>query len=166
MRSTSEMEVIPTYFFDASAIVKLLAREPGHDVIDGLMSKSGRVHSSWVVLAEVLGALKGKRRRGELTDHEYGRAVYTFFHYVRTGQLHPVDLSIREGHPVLLTYEAEVFEHGKRYPKLDVADTLQMTVIRESFLKIFAGESETRLVTADAELAAAAKSEGILVIHV
>jgi predicted nucleic acid-binding protein len=160
------MEVIPTYFFDASAIVKLLARERGHDAVDDLLSQSGRVHSSWVVLAEALGALKGKRRRGEVTDHEYGRAVYTFFHYVRSGRFHSVDLDIRDGHPVLLTHEAEGFDRRKRYPKLDVADTLQMTVIRESFLKWFAGGSQTKLVTADADLAAAAESEGILVVRV
>jgi predicted nucleic acid-binding protein len=158
--------VVRTYFFDASAIVKHLTREPGHEQVDTLLSESGRAHSSWVVLAEVLGALKGKWRRSELTDDEYSRAVFLFFSYVRIGKFHPVDIGVRNGRPVLLTHEAEVFEHRKQYPKLDVADTLQMTAIRESFLKYFAGESQTKLVTADSDLAKAAESEKIPVVRV
>ena len=97
------MEIMPTSFFDASALVKLFAREPGRKKVEDALSQCGRVHTSWILLGEALGAFKRKRRDGTMTDHEYGRAAFELFMYVREGRIHPVDLDIQDGEPVPVT---------------------------------------------------------------
>jgi predicted nucleic acid-binding protein len=155
-----------TYFFDASTIVKLVVPEPGSEKVKRLLDECGIAHTSWVLIAEALGCLKRKRRDEVLTDEGYSRAVYALFAYIKGHDLDPMDLGIEGGRAILLTHENEMFGYHLRYRHLDVADTLQLTIIKESYLAAFAGESQAHLVTADSELGKAAEAEGIPVIYV
>ena len=159
---------IRNYFLDASAIVKLVCDEAGSEKVRALKRDPGRIvfRTSWVPLAEALGALKGKWKRQELSPDEYEAAVKLLFLHIRSRDLEPVDISIVNGEARLATYEQHLSEMRSRYPKLDAADALQLTVIRQSFLRHFAGESRARLVSADRDLLAAAAGENIEVVSV
>jgi predicted nucleic acid-binding protein len=154
------------YFFDASAIVKLLVAEPGSDKVKRLLDECGIAHTSWVLIAEALGCLKRKRREGHLTDEQYASSVYSLFAHLREGNLDPMDLTVENGRPRLRTHERELFDRFRRFPHLDVGDLLQLAIIKDSYLAAFAGESQARLVTADGDLGKAAEAEGIPVAYV
>jgi predicted nucleic acid-binding protein len=155
-----------TYFFDASAIVKLVVNEPGATRSRQAFDEAGHVCTSWVVIGEGLGVLKRKWLRGEVSDRGYGKAVHLLLALVREGRLMAVDLAVDKDRPALATYEIDIIKTRERFPKLDAADALQFAVIQNTFLRHFVGASKTRLVSADRELLAAARSEGIPVLDV
>ncbi len=155
-----------TYFFDASAIVKMVVDEPGSKKVKLLLDECLIAHTSWILLAEVLGCLKRKRLKGDITEAQYANAVFMLFGYIKRGDLDAIDIEIERGKARLTTHELEMFDHHHRFPDLDVADTLQLTVIKETFLGSYLGESQTHLVTADRELGKAAEAERIPVIYV
>ena len=70
------MKLIRTFFFDASAIVKILVDEPGSRRIREVYGGTAQIHTSWVLIAEALGVLKRKWQRGALDERQYGRAVH------------------------------------------------------------------------------------------
>jgi len=83
---------------------------------------------------------------------------------MRQGHFDPIDIEVRGGRAHLLTHESEVFGNLQQFPTLDVADTLQLTAIMDSFLQYYLGESRAQLVTADGGLKEAAEELGIPVI--
>jgi len=157
-----------TYFFDASAIVKMVVAEPGSRKVMRLLDECGIAHTSWMLVAEALGVLKRKRTTPApgLTNDQYGRAVYALFAHLREHNLDPMDVTIDNGRAVLITHEEELFHRLPRFPDLDVADLLQLAIIKESYLGAFGGDSQARLATADIKLGKAAESEGIPVVYV
>ena len=157
---------IPNYFFDASAIVKLATAEPGSLKTRQLLVDCLFAHTSWVLIAEALNVLKRKQLNKDLTSTEYREAVCTLSGYMRGHHLEPIDILVRDGKAQLMTNESDVFGNVQRFPELDVADTLQLTAIRDGFLSYGLGENRTHLVTADRRLMRAAESIGIPVIMV
>ena len=155
-----------TYFFDASTIVKMVVREPGSDKVMRLLDECGMAHTSWVLIAEALGCLKRKRRDQVLTNNQYASAVYALFAHLKEHNLDPMDLGVDDGRAVLLTHESELLSHYQRFPHLDIADVLQLAIIKDSYLGAFGGDSQAHLVTADSDLGKAAEAEGIPVIYV
>ena len=152
---------IPNYFFDASALVKLVLQEPGSRKASQLKHDARRVYTSWILVAEALGVLKRLWLRKQIDDRGYTKAVYVLLRFLRLGSIEPVDIEIRNGHPKLVTHEADLIDMKTRHPNLDAADMFQLVVIRDSWLKYYAGQSATKLVTADKNLEVAAKSESI-----
>jgi len=155
-----------TYFFDASAIVKLVLEEPGAAKSRQAFDEAGQVCTSWVVIGEALGVLKRKWSRKEVSDKAYGKAVHLLMAFVREGRLMAIDLAVDKDRPTLATYEIDIIETRARYPNLDAADALQFAVIQNTFLRHSAGASKTQLVSADRELLAAARREGLSVLDV
>lgn len=160
--------VLRSYFFDASAIVKLVVPEPGSEKVRSIISNSGSViHTSWVLIAEALGCLKRKWQVDKtLDDKQYTQAVFVLLHYIES-DLRVVDIGTdHRGRISLLVFRQGILEGRTKHPKLDVADTLQFQAIKQGFLRVFAGESKTRLVSADRKLIRAARAEGIEVLPV
>jgi predicted nucleic acid-binding protein len=156
---------IPTYFFDASALVKLFVDEPDSRKAKMLLSQAGFIHTSWILLAEALGVMKRKWLKKDLTDHQYGRKVYSFFAHIREERFIPVDVGDSDGKAQLRSlFNFSAIDARRKYPYLDVADVIQFQAIRTGYLKYLVGESTPQLVTADRKLARAAESEGIAVI--
>ena len=158
---------LSTFFFDASALVKLLVNEPGSARVQELFNEAGMVSSSWVVIAEALGVLKRKWSKKQLSESRYTATVHVFFAYIREQRIVAIDLEKDSfGEPALSTHAYDILKIRDRYPKLDVADALQFAVIQNSHLRFFAGESKTRLVSADKNLLLAAQAEGFEVVDV
>jgi len=156
----------PTYFFDASAIVKLVVEESGSVRSRNIFESVAQVYTSWVVIGEALGVLKRKRHRGETDETKYTGAVYVLLNYVREERLRAVDLIMSNGRPALATFEIDILQICKKYPALDASDALQFAAIRQSVLRYFVRESATRLVSADRALLEAAWSERIPTVDV
>jgi predicted nucleic acid-binding protein len=157
---------MPSYFFDASAIVKLVVAEPGSRRVKELLGECGMADTSWVLLAEALNVLKRKWSEQRLSHHEYRESVLALFVLIESGALQPFDLETRNGRAQLITYDSVVFSHAEQFPHLDVADLLQLALISESFLRHLSGKSRAQLVTADQGLERAANSLGIPVLMV
>ncbi len=155
-----------TYFFDASAIVKLVVQEPGAGRAREIFERVAQVYTAWVVVAEALGALKRKWNRGDIDERRYGGAVHLLLAYVSEERLKAVDLTTRVGRPALATFELDILRVRREHPALDAADVLQFAAIRNSFLAYLAGESATQLVSADGALLKAASSVGFRIVDV
>src|SRR5437867_3138398 len=95
----------PTYFFDASAVVKFVLSEPGSRRVQRMREETGSVYTSWVLLAEALGVLKRKWQRQEIDDQRYNTASHYLFTLIRDGTLDPVDVDVVDGSAALLTFE-------------------------------------------------------------
>jgi hypothetical protein len=114
-----------------------------------------------------MGVFKRKWLKHELSDRQYGAAVYNLFALVEETRLHPVDLLIQDGHAKLGTFfDSEVIELRKKYPELDLADALQFKAIQAGILGFLAGDSAPQLVTGDHSLCCAARAEGLRVVFV
>ena len=155
------------YFLDTTALIRLVCDEPGSRTVRALLNDPGSsLLTSWVLLAEALGVLKRKRLDGELTDTDYERMIQELFLRVQIGSIRPVDVAVLDGEARLITYGFELARVRRRHPCLDAADALQLRAIEEGILKLYAGESKPRLVSADKNLLAAAREEGIDTISV
>ena len=154
------------HFFDASAIVKMVVTEPGSRKVMGLLDECGIAYTSWLLLAEALGCLKRKFLEGSLTGEAYGQAVCALLAYVNGGDLEPIDVHVEHGKAVLSTHQLEMSAFHQAFPKLDVADVLQLTIIKDSFLAHYMGDQRTHLITADDTLGKVAVAEGIPVVYV
>ena len=163
---STTIQPTPTFFYDASAITKLFVDEPGADVARKIFNDAAQVYTSWVVIAEVLGALKRKWLRKEIDDDQYGKSVHLLLSYVAELRLKAVDVRNRNGQPALDTFELDILKIRKAHPELDAADALQFAAIQNTYLRTFASESKTQLVSADRNLLKAAAAEGIPAIDV
>ena len=82
------MEYRHITYFDASAAVKLVVKEPGSENVRNHFQKHYRHYMTSLCFAEALGALKGKVHREELSREEYFYACYLLISYLRGGRFH------------------------------------------------------------------------------
>lgn len=134
-------------FIDTSALVKTLVREDGSDSIRHLFENGPPLYTSELCVGETLGVLKSKFFRNELSEDDYFKAAYYFTSLLRSTRLNIKSVSITD--PAIFF---EVEELGKQH-KLDLVDALQIVNLQHSAF-------ESRLITADEQLATAAISEG------
>ena len=149
------------YFFDTSALLKLLISEPGSEKAWNLFGQKRLCYTSWVLLGEALGVLKHKHQLNALGRQDYCESVELLFNLLRKRKLRTLDLASVDGQPELLTYNLDLQELLKKYPRLDAADLLQFAAIRQSYIRATESLKLAILVTADKKLAKAALSEGI-----
>lgn len=153
-----------TSFFDASAIVKLLCKnEAGSKKVKGILESQQSVFTSWILVGEAMGVLKRKWCKQEITEKEYASRILLLFTYIDERRFDIRDIEIRGNKPMLKTCKSNLFMLRKNHPELDVADAVQLLVIKEGLLGKLAEESEPRLVTADSNLKDAAIKENIKV---
>lgn len=127
--------------------------EPGSEQVQAYFSeKRGGYWITNVCLVEALGVLK--RNRKTLGEDTYLAKCYVLISYVRR-RIQVVDSQL---------HDAEIWNETERVAKkhqLDVSDALQIVTVKNHYTKVFGGESKTILVTADEELAKAARIEGL-----
>jgi predicted nucleic acid-binding protein len=149
------MTDIRTHYLDASAIVKFFVEEEGSVALRSYLSQ----HATWVTtslcFAETLGVLKAKQVHGHITREQYLAACEDLMAHMR-GQT----ITIEE---VPFT-ERAVFDElevlCQKYA-LDLSDACQLFTLRSGQLSRLEDDSRPILVTADKELAMAAKNEGL-----
>ena len=149
---------IKVHYFDASALVKLVADDPdeapGRDVLRAYYRQ--HAHPGYTVsfcVAEALGALKFKYLREKISQAQYLKYVKDLIREVgNTFEIDELD--------ILLPAVSSEFERLVTKHKLDFVDCFQVATLKHGKYRIFDGPSKSILITADRELARAARAEG------
>jgi predicted nucleic acid-binding protein len=145
---------------DASAVVPLLTREAGTERIESYIRTKWSFHFSITEFAfyEVLGVLKRKWKKKEIDNRRYESAIFVLEAYIDE-KLIEIDTEFKPHDRRL------IFELGNLVRKhwIDYSDALQIYSITHGKWKSQVGPCQTVLVTADKDLIAAAKAEGLRV---
>ena len=149
------MSCIAPHFLDASAAVKLvLDEDDAAKVRNYFAKKRGGYWITDVCLVEALGVLKRNKKR--LGLNSYLSRCSMLISYIRNGRINLVETELQK---IPIWNDTERI--AKKYDKLDVSDALQIVTVQTHITRNFADDSKTILITADFELAAAARNEGL-----
>jgi len=150
-------DALRPHFLDASALVKLVVHEPGSDAFRNYFRTNSWFVSSPLCISEALGVLKRHWQQGSLTDERYYACAWELLFSYRAGgriQLAPEHL----GQP-------EAFASARRLSgtyEIDLSDALQLHLLLYGVLASYCGGSQAVLISADRNLAQAARAEGLL----
>lgn len=143
-----------SYYLDTSAAVKAYYEERGGDRVEEILERGSEVHLSRVGIVEVVAALFGKVRSGDIGTEEAALTVQEFRSDVET--------VYRISEVIADTAERAIDIAERR--RLRACDCLQLAtalILREQ--RAAFGLSPLVLVSSDRELDAAASSEGMTV---
>ena len=154
-------------YLDASALVKLVAddpdEEPGRTVVRNYYYSHANMMATPYCVAEALSVFKRKFVHKKISRDEYMRYVKTFVGTV-IGRLEIDEPKFSEWNgnypPILSTLkllrEAETL---LKKQDLDFIDCVQIATIRHGKYSLWCGDSKSILITADRDLAKAARAE-------
>jgi predicted nucleic acid-binding protein len=142
------------YFFDASAMVKLVLNERGSQAVRSFCAGSYVARSTWLSLAEAYGVVKRHWLKQRWSPQQYYRKIFALQRYVqqRIKLDGPVNLStaqLREARRIHQTY------------RVDFSDALHIVLLRSGFYARLLGNSKPVLVASDKSLLRVAAAEGI-----
>lgn len=144
--------------FDASALVKVFTEEPdGEAVRSHFRHGSPTKYTTQFCFYESMNVLKSKwRYQGKLTQEQYNQAAWNLMAwYTPLTKYEDLDL----GHPLVFS---EVKTVATKH-NLDWSDAFQIVSVRDGFFARLVNNSQTLLITADNELAEAARAENLRV---
>ncbi len=144
--------------FDASALLKLYVQEDGTETLRAYWRREPTKFTTSLCFYEALGQLK--------VCHFYSRVLDLAAYKHATLDLCAWYRTVSERIPELNFLSPEVFFAAQRTAEthgLDLSDAFQIHSVKEGFFSRLTGDSKTLLVTADRELAKAAKAEGLRV---
>jgi len=153
-----EYYAIKVHYFDASALVKLVAddsdEEPGRDILRKYHNQHAHPgYTTSFCVSEAFGALKLKFLRKKISETQYLKYVKDLIRVIgNTFQIDELE--------ILLPLVSSEFERLVGNYKIDFVDCLQIVTIKHGRFRIFDGPSKSILITADRELARAARAEG------
>ena len=134
-------------FFDTSALVKRYAEEPGTQRVDELIDGDERVLISSLSIIETVSAFRRKYNRDQLTAERMNTLLAAFFREALDDfVIVPLEESVLQ-----FSFDL-VLEHDLR-----TLDSLQLSAA----LSLQTDDDPVRFVSADAELVAAARDNGI-----
>jgi predicted nucleic acid-binding protein len=145
-----------THYIDASAIVKLIVDEDGSKIIRKYFDEQSIFHTTSLCFSESLGVLKTKwLYRSEITEKQYLSSTWHLLAMIGEKAIEIEEVNI---------YKSIIFQEVKSISQsysLDVSDALQLYALKKGILSVFKYESTPILITADNNLANAAKNEGL-----
>jgi predicted nucleic acid-binding protein len=164
------MEWIKTCYYDASALVKLLVTEEGSDILRKYQGEHyfSHFYTTSLCFAETFGILKTKRIRSEITEEQYLTASDGLRSFISCGRIQISDVSIAdveifyEAEKLVRKYPPENDSKNSRKKSIDISDAFQIVALKQDYLSKFP-ETYPLLITADAELAKAARGENLVV---
>lgn len=145
-------------FFDASALVKVFTEETDGEAVRVYFHQgSPTKYTTPFCFYESMNVLKSKwRYQGKLTHDQYNQAAWDLMAWYRPlTKYEDLDLS----HPLVFS---EVKAIATKY-NLDWSDAFQIVSVRDGFFARLVNDSQTLLITADSQLADAARSENLRV---
>ena len=157
MKSDESVPYLKVSYLDASAAVKLVLKEPGSGNMKQYFAGRGGFYITTLCLAEALGVLKRKWLKGDLTQHQYFGCCYLLLNYLGSSRIHLDDTDLGSWDTF-----SKAEEIARRHT-LDLSDSLQLVTVKHGNFRYLVQESKTVLVTADRDLALAAKQEGLRV---
>ena len=148
-------------FFDASALIKIYCDEPCSGIVRQYFNLRTTNYTTPICSYEAMNILKGKwKHKGQLTHDQYVDAAYSLTAWYGASSTQIKDLDFIDP---LTFFNAKEIAHRS---KLDVSDAFQVLSVKSGFFSSFANKFKTVLVTADKELADAARSEGLIAWNV
>ncbi len=153
-----DLPYIKFFFLDASVIVKLFVNEneKNSDLVRQYFNELyTKFFTTNFCFFESLSALKRKWIKKEISKNKYRDCCRLLFAYIKERRI-----EIKE-YPLENLHDFEKLELLTEKYSIDISDGLQLLSIKETILSKFAGESETTLITADENLAKAAKEESV-----
>ena len=143
-------------YLDASALVKLYVDEGDSKPIRDFFTNRVHFCATSVCLVEALTVLKAKLIRKQITQQDYFKKTRDLLRDAR-GKIEINDVGLVE-FSILNEVERLATKHN-----LDISDALQLVTILKGKYSFFVRNSSSVLITADGNLAAAARSENIRV---
>ena len=143
-------------FFDASALAKVYSDEPCSDVARDYFRSRATKYTTPFCFYEAMNVLKGKwKHKGQLTIDQYLEAAFRLTAWYGASSSKVYDLNFTE--PNTFAEAKGIAERNR----LDLSDAFQILSVKKGYFSVLVNESSTVLVTADKELAEAAKAEGL-----
>lgn len=143
-------------FFDASALAKIFADEPCSELARDYFRSRSTKYTTPFCFYEAMNVLKGKwKHKGQLTIDQYLDAAFRLTAWYGASSSKIRDLNFTE--PTTFA-EAKVIAVRSQ---LDLSDAFQILSVKKGYFSVLVNESSTVLVTADKELADAARAEGL-----
>jgi predicted nucleic acid-binding protein len=143
--------------FDASALVKVYADEAGSDIVrEYFNSRSPTKYTTPFCFYETLNVLKVKwLYRKELTHMQYSEAAFRLTAWFGASMRYAKDIDFHD--PLVFSrVQAIAKQHS-----LDWSDAFQILSVKAGYFSHLVNDSQTVLVTADEDLARAARVEGV-----
>ncbi|HLB74274.1 MAG TPA: type II toxin-antitoxin system VapC family toxin [Sedimentisphaerales bacterium] len=150
---------IKSFFLDASAIVKLLIDEKHSDLVRNYFDDPySLLFTTNFCFFESLSVLKREWCKDKISTNRYRDCCRLLFAYIEEHRIQIKEYPLEDLHDF-----GKLDELVDKY-KIDISDALQLLSIKETSLSTLAGESEITLITADKDLATAAREEGVKVV--
>jgi predicted nucleic acid-binding protein len=148
-----------THYLDASALVKLVAddpdEEPGRDAVRKYYSgHRDSVYATSYCVTETFSVFKRKFLQRRITEDQYIKYVLEFLRLILG-----VNLRIDEV-PILSPVVSTEAERLIKKHKVDFLDCFQIVTILRGRFRELGPNSQSVLITADRDLAKAARAEG------
>ncbi len=147
------------HYLDASALVKLVADDsdegPGRDVLRNYYWRhTASVYATSYCITETFSAFKRKLERGRISQAQYLK-------YLQDFRVKIVGCNLRQDEvPILSPIVSTETERLIRRYNLDFVDCFQIVTLRHGKYRVLGPNSQSILITADRDLAKAARSEG------
>ncbi len=157
----NERYSVKAHYFDASALVKLVAddpdEEPGRDAVRDYYKNRSSLYATSYSVTEALSALKLKFVRKRISREQYIESVDRFLSATVGSSLQIDEVDIFA--PGMLSEAQRLIRvHG-----IDFLDGFQVVTVLRGHSSKMVGESKTLFITADRALAVAARAEGVRV---
>ena len=143
-------------FFDASALAKIYSDEPCSDIVRDYFGSRPTKYTTPFCFYEAMNVLKGKwKHKGQLTLDQYLNAAFRLTAWYGASSSKIKDMDFTE--PNTFAKAKEIAQRSQ----LDLSDAFQILSVKMGYFSVLVNESSTVLVTADKELAEAARTEGL-----
>ena len=154
----NESTAVRADFFDASALVRVFTDEPESAAVRQYWHSRASKYTTPFCFYEAMNALKGKWKfKGQLDHPGYLDAAFRLTAWFGASSRRIKDLDFAD--PLTFSKTKSIAERHS----LDLSDAFQITSVQQGYYSVLINESATVLVTADNELAAAARNEGLRV---
>jgi predicted nucleic acid-binding protein len=145
-------------FFDASALAKIYSDEPCSDIARAYFRSRATKYTTPFCFYEAMNVLKGKwKHKGQLTIEKYLDAAFQLTAWYGASSSKVRDLNFTE--PTTFAQAKEIAQRNQ----LDLSDAFQILSVKKGYFSVLVNDSTTVLVTADRDLAGAARTEGLRV---
>lgn len=157
----TQKNTIKTCFIDTSAFTKLYLDENGSKELLAFLGSSRIIKfTMYYCIGEFLGIIKAKLKRGEICNDKYLSISDNLMADLRNNQ-YQFEQSDITNFDIFNKVELLCKNHNN----FDVVDSLQLITLKEGFLSALwdgkSKDSKPLFITADSELAKAARKEGL-----
>ncbi len=148
-------------FFDASALIKVFTDEPGSEIVRNYWHSRATKYTTPFCFYEAMNVLKGKwKYQRKITVAQYFDATFELAAWYGACCTNIEDLDFED--PLTFIGTKALAERNG----LDLSDAFQIMSVKQGYFSVLVNDSSTVLITADTDLASAARREGVRVWNV